>query len=173
VGEEPADLRIEYADELGALRDGDADELLHRERISVLLVHRRHVIEAVEIRQRLEIGLVLDQLLGAAMQQPDMRIDAFDDLAVELEHEAQHAVRGRVLRPEIDGEFAVVAVPLTGVGLGILSAGFDLSHHASTLAFAVAVLAATDLLKRSQLTMNRSWMPDPISSTPSCALTAN
>src|SRR6478752_6004334 len=170
VGEEPAYLRIEHADELGALRDGDADELLHRERVGVLLVHRRHVIEAIEIRQRLEIGLVLDQLLGAAVEQPDMRIDAFDDLAVELEHEPQHAVRGGVLRPEIDGEFAVVAFALTALGLGILSAGFDLSHHASTLALA---LAATDLLKRSQLTMNRSWVPDPISSMPSCALTAN
>ena len=43
------------------------------------------------------------------MQQPDMRIDALDDLAVELQHQAQHAVRGRMLRPEIDGEVAEVA----------------------------------------------------------------
>ena len=64
----------------------------------MLLIHRRDVIEPVEIRDRLQIGLVLDQLLGAAMQKPDMRIDALDNLAVELEHEAQHAVRRRVLR---------------------------------------------------------------------------
>ena len=31
-----------------------------------------------------------------------MRIDPLDDLAVEFEHEPQHAVRGRVLRPEIE-----------------------------------------------------------------------
>ena len=31
-----------------------------------------------------------------------MRIYALDDLAVQLHHEAQHAVRGRVLRAEID-----------------------------------------------------------------------
>ena len=37
-----------------------------------------------------------------------MRIDALDDLAVELQHEAQHAVRRRMLRPEIDGEVADV-----------------------------------------------------------------
>ena len=37
-----------------------------------------------------------------------MRIDALDDLAVELEHEAQHAVRRRMLRPEIDREVADV-----------------------------------------------------------------
>ena len=64
----------------------------------MLLVHRRDVVEPVEIGVGLEIGLVLDQLLGAAVEQPDMRIDALDDLAVELQHEAQNAVRGRMLR---------------------------------------------------------------------------
>ena len=74
----------------------------------MLLVHRRDIVEPVEIRDRLQIGLVLDQLFGAAMQQADMRIDAGDDLAVELQHQAQHAVRGRMLRSEIDGEIAEV-----------------------------------------------------------------
>ena len=72
----------------------------------VLLVHRRDIVEPVEIGHRLQVGLVLDQLLGAAVQQPDMRIDALDDLAVELQHQPQHAVRGRMLRPEVDGEVA-------------------------------------------------------------------
>ena len=84
----------------------DAEQLLDREAEGVLLVHRRDVVEPVEIGDRLQIGLVLDQLLGAAMQQADMRVDALDDLAVELEHQAQHAVRRRMLRPEIDGEVA-------------------------------------------------------------------
>ncbi len=35
------------------------------------------------------------------MQQADMRIGLLNDLAIELEHQAQHAVRGRMLRPEI------------------------------------------------------------------------
>ncbi len=74
----------------------------------MLLVHRRHVIEPVEIGQRLQIGLVLDQLLGAAVQQADMRIDALDNLAIKLQHQAQHTVRGRVLRAEIDRERALL-----------------------------------------------------------------
>ena len=37
-----------------------------------------------------------------------MRIDALDHLAVELQHEAQHAVRRRVLRAEVDREVADV-----------------------------------------------------------------
>ena len=41
------------------------------------------------------------ELLGGAMQQADVRVGALDHLAVELEHEAQHAVRRRVLRAEV------------------------------------------------------------------------
>ena len=85
-----------------APRHLDAEQLLDREAEGVLLVHRRDIVEPVEIGHRLQVGLVLDQLLGAAVQQADMRIDALDDLAVELQHEPQHAVRRRVLRPEID-----------------------------------------------------------------------
>jgi hypothetical protein len=47
---------------------------------------------------------VLDQLLGAAMKQADMRIDPFHHLAVEFKHEAQDAVGGRMLGAEIDRE---------------------------------------------------------------------
>ena len=74
----------------------------------MLLVHRRDIVEPVEIGHVLQIGARLHQLLGAAMQQADMRIDALDHLAVEFEHEAQHAVRGRMLRAEVDREVAEV-----------------------------------------------------------------
>src|SRR5215467_2800403 len=130
----------------------------------MLLVHRGDVVKAVEIGERLEVGLVLDQLLGAAMEQPDMRIDALDNFAVELKHEAQHAMGRRMLGSEIDGEFAAPAVALAALHLGL-----GLSHHASTSASAFAALPATDLLKRSQFTINRSWVPEPISSMSSWA----
>ena len=35
------------------------------------------------------------------MQQSDVRIGALNDFAVELEHQPQHAVGRRVLRPEV------------------------------------------------------------------------
>ena len=37
------------------------------------------------------------------MQQADVRVGALDHFAVELEHQAQHAVRGRMLRAEVEG----------------------------------------------------------------------
>ena len=101
-----ADLGEQHADELGAARHLDAEQALGREAEGVLLVHGRDVVEPVEVADGLQIRLVLDQLLGAAMQKTDVRIDALDHLTVELEHEAQHAVRRRMLRAEVDVEVA-------------------------------------------------------------------
>ncbi len=106
VGEQAADLGIEHADQLGALGHLQLEQLLAGQAEGVLLVHRRDVVEPVEVADRLQVGLVLDQLLGAAMQQADVRIDALDHLAVQLQHQPQHAVRGRMLRPEVDVEVA-------------------------------------------------------------------
>ena len=72
----------------------------------MLLIHWRDVIEPVKIGQRLKISLMFDQFLGPAMQKPNMRVNALDDLAVEFKHQTQHAVRRRVLRSEIDREIA-------------------------------------------------------------------
>ena len=90
----------------------------------------RAVIEPVEIRDRLRVGLVLDQLLGAAVEQPDMRIDPLDDLAVELHDEAEHAVRGGMLRAEVDRvvldrDVARLRVRGVGVVLDLLDRGID------------------------------------------------
>jgi len=49
----------------------------------------------------LQEGAGLGQFLGAAMQQADVRIGADDRFAVEFQHQAQHAVRGRMLWPEV------------------------------------------------------------------------
>ena len=106
VVEHPADLAIQHAHIFAAPRHGDAGQLFSGHAEGVLLIHRRDVVEAVEIADALEIGLVLEQFLGAAVKQADMRIDALDNLAVQLQHQAQHAVRSRVLRTEIDREIA-------------------------------------------------------------------
>jgi hypothetical protein len=64
------------------------------------------VAEPVEIRQRLQIGFVLDKFFSAATEQADVGIDALDHLAVKLQNQAQHPVCRRVLRSEIDREIA-------------------------------------------------------------------
>ncbi|MNW05277.1 hypothetical protein D3C71_2015000 [compost metagenome] len=69
----------------------------------MLVAHHRHIVQPVHVGQRLDVGLVLGQLFGGAVQEADVRIGALDDFAVELEHQAQHAVRCRVLRSEVQG----------------------------------------------------------------------
>ena len=110
VREQAADFAKEHADELRAPRHLETEKPLDGEAERVLLVHRRDIVEPVEIGRRLQVGLVLDELLGTAMKQPDMRIDALDHLTVEFEHEAQHPVRRRMLRSEIDREVADVVL---------------------------------------------------------------
>ena len=108
VRQQAADLAVEHADELGAFRHLEAEQLFGGEAKGMLLVHRRHVVEAVEVADGLQVGLVLDQLFGAAVEEADVRVDALHHLAVELQHEAQDAVRRWVLRAEVDVELADV-----------------------------------------------------------------
>ena len=77
-----ANFGIKHADELRAARHANARQLFNRKTKGMLLVHRRDVIEAVQIRQRLQIGLMLHQLFRAAMQQANMRVDALNNLAL-------------------------------------------------------------------------------------------
>ena len=102
----PADLGVEHPDQAAADRNLQAHQLLDGQHEGVLLVHRRDVVEAVEVADVLGVGPRFDQLLGAAVQQADVRVGLLDDLAVELQHQAQHAVRRRVLRPEVHGVVA-------------------------------------------------------------------
>src|SRR5580698_4883558 len=157
VRQQPADFRIKYADNLAAPRHRNVEQLFGGQTERVLLVHRRDVVKPVEIRNRLQIGLLLDQLFSATMQQADMRIDTLDDFTVELQHQAQHAVSCRMLRPEVDCEIA------------LRSGGF--SHHATFASF--AALSARRALNLSHIITKRSCRPSPIRSMPSCALTLN
>ena len=88
MGQDPADLAIEHADQLRAARDLQAQHLLDGQAEGVFLVHRRNVVEPIEIGDVLDVGPRLHQLLGAAMQQADMRIGAVDHLAIHFEHQA-------------------------------------------------------------------------------------
>ncbi len=102
VIENARDFRKHRADILRPHRHFDAGQFLDGQHIAVLHAHRRDIIEAVHVGQRLQISLVFNQLFGATVQQADVRIAAFDDFAVQLHHQPQHAVRRRVLRAEID-----------------------------------------------------------------------
>ena len=92
-----------HADILRALGHFDIGQLFHRQAVSLLVAHHGYIIQAVHIRQRLQIGAGFGQLFGAAVQEADVRVGAHDGFAVELQYHAQHAVRRRMLRAEVNG----------------------------------------------------------------------
>src|SRR5262249_38612520 len=148
-----ANLSEEKRKNLRALGHSRAKRRLNGETKRIPLEKRPKIIQPFKISHRLQIGLVFDQLFRAAMQKPNMRIDSLDHLAVEFQNQPQHAVRRRMLRPEIDREIA-------RCGLG---------HHAISATF--AIFSANRALNLSHRTTKRSWRPSPIKSRPSCALT--
>ncbi|MNS94130.1 hypothetical protein D3C72_1283360 [compost metagenome] len=103
VVHDAGDLVEHHTDVLRADRHFQAQQALDRHHVGVLVGHHRHVVESVHVGHALDPGLLLGQLLGGTVQQADMRVGALDDFAVQLEHQAQHAVRRRVLRAEVQG----------------------------------------------------------------------
>ena len=104
--QQPANHGIKHANKLAAARNLDPKQPLDGEAEGMLLIHRRAIVEPVEIWHVLQIGARLHQLLGAAMQKPDMGIDASHHLAVQFKHESEHTVSSRMHWSEIYGEVA-------------------------------------------------------------------
>ena len=75
-----------YCARIGCL---DAQQLFHGQHIAMLVAHHGDIIETVHVTDTLVKGLALGELFGAAMQQADVRVGPFDDLAVHFQHEAQ------------------------------------------------------------------------------------
>ena len=101
VVQDAGDLVEHDADVLRTQRWLDAEQLLDRQHVGVLVAHHRDVVEPVHVADRLVPGLRFRELLGRTMQQADVRVRLLHDLAVHFEHETQHAVRSGVLRAEV------------------------------------------------------------------------
>ena len=84
--EQAGNLAEQHPDVLAPGRHLQAQQAFGGEYERVLLAHHRDVIQAVEVGDRLHVRLVLDQLFGAAMQQPDVGIGALYHFAVQFQH---------------------------------------------------------------------------------------
>lgn len=98
------------SDVLGAIRNLDVQELLNGQGEALLVGHHGDVVESVEVGKSLEIGLVLDQLLSASVEQTDVGIGSNDLLAIEFQNQSQHTVGSGMLRTKVDGVVANLAV---------------------------------------------------------------
>lgn len=110
------DLAEQSTDPLGTLGDLDVQQLLDGQGEALLVGHHGDIVQTVEVGQRLQVCLVLDQLLSTTVQQTDVGICADNLLSVQLQNQTQHTVGGWVLRAEVDGVMSDLAL-LRGVGL--------------------------------------------------------
>ena len=94
----------------------DAEELLDGEDVQELVRVERDVVDPRRVRDGLPPRLVLHVLLEAGVEIPDDRADAGDRLAVEVDDEAEDAVRRGMVRPEVDPQDVVEPV-LLGIDL--------------------------------------------------------
>ena len=99
--EQACDLREHHTDVLGTQWHLNAHQLFYRQAVGVLVAHHRHVVQPVHVGQVLDEGLALGQLFSGTVQQANVRIGALDHFTIQLQHQAQHAVRSRVLRTEV------------------------------------------------------------------------
>jgi hypothetical protein len=122
VGGDPVDLHDEHPDGPRALRHLDAEQLLHGHAVAGLVEQRGQVVHPRDERRPLRPVAVLDVLLDAGVQVADDHPRLGHRLALEVEHQPQDAVRGRVLRPHVDDE-ALLAAEVAAEGLVPVAAG--------------------------------------------------
>lgn len=124
--QDTGDLAEQGTNVLGTIRDLNVQQLLNSEGVALLVGHHGDVVQSVEVGQSLQIRLILDQLLGSAVQQTDVRVGSDNLLATQLENQTQHTVGSRMLRTKVDrvvSDLAVrnrVVARLSGAGGGLL-----------------------------------------------------
>ena len=101
---DPVQLREQHAHPRRPGRDLDVEQLLDCENEDELVVLERHVVDARRIRDRLPPALLLHALLEAGVQVADDGGEPDDFLAVQIDDQPQHAVRGGMVRPEVHRE---------------------------------------------------------------------
>jgi hypothetical protein len=84
-----------------------AEQLFDGQCIAEVVRKRVEVVDAVGEWNNLMIKLGLAGLFDAGVQVTDFGIDADNDFAVNLQHQAQHSMRRRMLRPHVDDHVLV------------------------------------------------------------------
>ena len=114
VGVDPVELAQERPHPPRLLGRLHVEQLLDGEDEDQFVVLEGEVVDPRGVRDRLPPGLGLHVLLEAGVQVADHRAEADDLLPVQVDDQAQDAVRRRVVRPEVDLEQVLALAELLG-----------------------------------------------------------
>ena len=112
VAADAGQLGHDHADALGTDGGGLAEQLLHRQRVAQVVAERAQVVHAVGERDRLVVGQPLEVLLEAGVEVAHVGVAVADHLALDPQHQPQHAVGAGVLGAHVQ----LHQRPLGGVG---------------------------------------------------------
>ncbi len=128
-GDDPRQLHRDHAQHRAPLGDVDAEQSFGAERERDVVADRVEIVLAIGPGNDLVVLAILADLLESAVQVADVRNAAHHGLAVQFQDQAQHAVRRRVLRSDVDQHVIAIEVGLERQGrrdrtsLGIEPAG--------------------------------------------------
>ena len=111
VRRDAVELDEQHADPHRPLGELEVEEPFDREREHQLVRQRRRVVHARHVGGALHVGELLTGLLHAGVQVADDGLGPQHGLAVELHHDAQHAVGRRVLGPHVEDHRVVDVGP--------------------------------------------------------------
>ena len=94
------------------LRDLDAEQLLDCHGESQLIVKRRQIVHPGDVGAALGEGELLSGLFHPGVEVANDRLGAADDLAFQLDLEAEHPVGRGVLRPHVEDHALVLVDPV-------------------------------------------------------------
>ena len=139
------------ADVLGTLGRLDPHQGFDRAHIGVLVAHHRHVIQAIHVADRLVERLGLGQLFGTTVQQAHVGVGTHDGFAVHFQDQAQHTVRGRMLRAEVHRVVADLLPEFGRIARKGLAGLVEFTH----LLASVCALSPAAVWKRASSRMTR------------------
>src|SRR6266498_3360770 len=110
---DPGSFATNDANCFPARRNLPVHQFFNCKRVSNVVRQWREIIQPISVRDELVVLHVLGDFFVAAMQEADVWCGFGNDLAVELEHESQNAVRGGVRWPHIEDHlFADVVISM-------------------------------------------------------------
>ena len=117
VAGDAVQLADQHAQMPAAFRHAVAHQLFDAQRPAEIHVHPGQVVHAVGVRNPLPRREILADLFRTAMQIADVRHDFGDDFAIGPQHEPQHAMRARMLRPHVDEHLVRADVEFDDAGI--------------------------------------------------------
>ena len=99
----------------------EAQQLFNRQTVGEVVSHGAEIVDAIGKRNDLLIELGLAGLLDSGVEVADLRHDAHDSFAIDLEDKPQHAMGRRMLGPHVqDKSFLLTCNRFEHGGRGIL-----------------------------------------------------